>query len=105
MEPAVAPEHVGGGEGRVAAEGNLDGRGEPPQVVVAVGALGDERRLRQVHLGGHRLHPAIGSGSVEHHHPGWVARERGIGERIDDGDRQGHPRTVRLQGQDWRRAS
>jgi hypothetical protein len=48
---------VRAGERCVTTKRHFNGRRKPPQKKLAVPALEEERRLRQVHLGGDRLHP------------------------------------------------
>ncbi len=86
---AFGPEDVRGGQRRVAAEIDLD-RGREPAQAEAVLVAHEERGLREVHLRGHRLHPALGARRGQHAHGGRVAGERTIGERVDLADRVGH---------------
>jgi hypothetical protein len=75
----------------VPAQIDLDGGGEPAQCPVSVGRLGQrisEGCLGQVHFGGDLPHPAlIGPGiGVQQADSCGVARERPVGERVDDPD-------------------
>jgi hypothetical protein len=70
----------------VAAQVDLDRGREPPQRPVAVGAGVREGGLREVELGRHALHPRVLGPGLEHADAGRVARERLLGERVDDPD-------------------
>ena len=84
---AFFPQDVGRGQCGVAAEIDLDRRGEPAQLVGRLGVEPEEEgRLGEVHLAGHLLHPLGGGGFGEDADGRRVAGERAIGERIDDGD-------------------
>ena len=87
---ASTAQHRGGGQGGVAAEVDLHGRGEPAEVVVAVGSPHREGGLRQVHLVGHLLHPPLGGRAVEEADGRRVAGERAVGEGVDDDQVGGH---------------
>ena len=63
-------------------EGELDGRGEDPDGVGTLAALGDEGGLTEVGLTGDRLHPRLGTGVEDHAER--VARQRPVGEDVDD---------------------
>ena len=92
-DPALAPEHVGRGEGGVPAQLDLDGGGEPAQPVAAgLGPWQQEGRLRQVHLGRHPLHPGRLGVLVEQADRGRVAGERLGGEGVDLEQGPGHGR-------------
>ncbi len=82
------------GQRRVAAEIHLRRRCEPAQLEAAIKARDDEGRLRQVHFPSHELHPGWLSRGREEAHRGGVAGEGLVGERIDDEERQRHPRIV-----------
>src|SRR6478672_2384477 len=92
---AVTVHRVGGRERRVAAEVRLDLRREPAQRPVGLAAVAErmgERRVREIHLRGHLLHPRfVGPrvGIVEQADGSGVAAERPVGERIDDPDPHG----------------
>ncbi len=83
----VFPEDMGGGEGRVPAEVDLDRRREPAEPVGMWPVVGrfrvEEGRLREVHLPGHRPHPGVLGRRVEHADGRRVAGEREIGEGVD----------------------
>ena len=57
VEGRVATQHMGRGQGGVAAQGDLGRRREPSQVERPVAPLHEERRLGEVHLRGDVLHP------------------------------------------------
>ena len=92
---AVAVHRVGGRERRVAAQVRLDLRREPAQRPVGLATVAQrmgERRIREMHLRGHLLHPRfVGPlvGVVEQADRRGVAAERPVGERIDDPDPHG----------------
>ena len=88
-EVSLFPEHVRARERGVAAKGHLDRRREPPEREAVV-ALLEERGLREVHLAGDALHPALVARRGEQAHRRGVARERDVGERIDLGDPEAH---------------
>ena len=83
------PEHVGAGQGRMAAESDLDRRREPAEVEAVV-VLHEERRLGEVHLAGDALHPAFVACGGQEADRRRVARERRVGERIDLRDPEPH---------------
>ena len=56
---AVLPQHVGAGQGGVAAEIHLD-RGREPAQVVAVGLFDQEGGFGEVHFARHVAHPLVG---------------------------------------------
>ena len=58
-ESKPCPRARGPGQSGVSAQVDLDRGREPAQVVITVGSPGDEGRLRDVHLHGHRLHPIL----------------------------------------------
>jgi hypothetical protein len=66
--PKLGQRHEAAGQGRVAAQIDLDRRGEPAQLEVgAGGAPGDQkRRLGQVVLGGDRGHHRVVWPALEH---------------------------------------
>ena len=67
----------------MAAEFDLDRRGEPAQVpVIAVG--NDERGFTEVVLGRDRLHPFGWEETIEPDYRGRIAGEHPVGEGIDD---------------------
>jgi hypothetical protein len=84
-EVPLLPKHVGACQSRVAAEIDLNGRGEPPEIK-AVGAGNQERRFRQVHLPSHLLHPEVASGGRKETDSCGVAGERLVGERVHLGE-------------------
>src|SRR5688572_9655841 len=55
-EVLLLPEHVGAGQGRMAAEVDLHGRGKPAEVE-AIGPPYQKSSLGQIHLPSHLLHP------------------------------------------------
>src|SRR5439155_4738793 len=57
-EVTLLPQHVRARERRVTAQRDLDGGGEPAQPVALVFGM-EERRLGEVHLARHVLHPAL----------------------------------------------
>ena len=76
-------------DGCVAAEGHLGERAEVPDLD-AVGALDQERRLREPHLGGDVEHPGIGESLRIEDHPGGIAArgiraERAVADHIGRG--------------------
>ena len=82
LQVSFLPEQVGAGQRRVPAEVHFGGRGEPPQIE-ALRAPHQERRLRQVHLRSHLLHPARVTRGGEQAHGRRVAGERAVGEGVD----------------------
>ncbi len=90
LEQAVAAQRVRGGEGGVPAQAHLDGGGEPtqPPLGVGPGLRAGERRLGQVHLQCHLLHPGLvrPARPVEDADGGRVACEGPVGEGVDDSD-------------------
>src|SRR5205085_2373525 len=87
-------ERVRARERRVAAQRDLDGRSEPAQVVVAVGAAHHVRGLGQTELEREPLHPGFVGRGVEQADRGGVAPERGVGEGVDPEQWRTHPPTV-----------
>ena len=78
----LVEDHPGRGERRVTAQVHLVGRGHPADLEVAL--LADEEgRLREVVLGGDRLHRRVGQPAVERHDRGRVAGEGPARESID----------------------
>ena len=73
------------GERGVAAQRDLDRRGEPAQFVIGLAAGGghDEGGLGEVVLGRDRLQRRIVEPRVERHHRRRIAGERAVGEGID----------------------
>src|SRR5205807_10038522 len=57
-EVALLPQYMGARERRVTAQGDFDGGGEPAESVIPVLGM-EERRLREVHLARHVLHPGL----------------------------------------------
>jgi len=81
-EVSLFPEHVRARERGVAAKGHLDRRREPPEREAVV-ALLEERGLREIHLAGDALHPAVVARRGQKADRRGVARERDVGERVD----------------------
>ena len=75
MSLARFPQHVRAGERRMAAQVHFHQWREPSQLVPVI-ASHEERRLRQVHLAGHVLHPAFRSSLRQHAHGSRIACER-----------------------------
>ena len=98
VEGRVAAQHMGRGQGGVAAQGDLGRRREPPQVERPVAPLHEERRLGEVHLRGDVLHPDGVGGTVEPAHGGGVPAEGGVGEGVDDTDGDHRAGTVARRG-------
>ena len=77
----------------MAAQIDLDTRGEPAQPVIV--AFGDEERgFRQVVLGRDRLHRFGRQPGIERAHRRRIAGKRPLGERVDLKERDAHPRTL-----------
>ena len=87
-------QRVCGCERGVAAERDLHGRCEPPEVVVAVGTGYDVRGLGETELEGQRLHRRLGQRGVEETDRGGVPAEGRVGERVDPDQGRAHPPTV-----------
>ena len=85
----LLPQHVSARQGRVAAEGDLDGRREPAEVETVV-VLHEERRLGEVHLAGDALHPAFVARRWQEADRRRIARERRVGKRIHLRDPEPH---------------
>jgi hypothetical protein len=103
---AVAPGHelgeddVRGRQCRMAGQIDLDGGREPAQaesVALALVQGYEERGLRQIVLGGDRLHRRVGQPGVERAHCRRIAGEHAVGEGIDLVDRNLHGQTVPLR--------
>ena len=91
VEAPVPAQDVGAGERGVAAQVDLDRRREPAQVVRPVGSAG---RGTPSPRGSSRWRRAASDGvgrAVEPAHGGGVPAEGGIGERVDDTDRDSGP--------------
>ena len=73
-EAARLPQRVGARQCRVSAETHFSHRREPTQIET-VGARFHKRRLRQVHLGRHVLHPNVGTRDVKQAHGRGIATE------------------------------
>ena len=97
---AVAVQDVGGGQGRVSAQSDLGGGGEPPQRPVGFGILRQRMRVRglgEVHLGGDPLKALVGGEAeagaggvrVQEDDGGGIARIGVVGEGVDSTDPHG----------------
>jgi hypothetical protein len=82
LRPAPRSHHPGGSQGGMAGEGKLHAGGEDAHRVRTLTPLGDEGGLAEVHLPRDRLHALLGAG-VEHNAER-VARQRLVGEDVDD---------------------
>ena len=88
---SLFPEDVRRGQGRVAAEVDLGVRREPSEVEAGrPSEPGGERRLRQVHLGRHVLHPSRVARLGQDADRRGIAGEATIGEGVNLGDALGH---------------
>ncbi|GAA1772829.1 hypothetical protein GCM10009734_97200 [Nonomuraea bangladeshensis] len=66
------------GEGGMTTERDLYRRSEPAERIPV-----KERGLREVHLGGHALHPTVGNGRVQQADGGRITLESCAGEGVD----------------------
>ncbi len=81
-EQPLFPERVRAGQRRMSAQRDLDGRREPAQRV-AVLTRKQKRRLGEIHLHGHVLHPRILALAIEQTDRRRIALERLGSERVD----------------------
>jgi hypothetical protein len=93
----VFPQHVGAGQGRMAAQVYLHRGGEPAQVVAVV-VRRQEGGFREIHLARHIAHPLLGGWRREHANGGGIAGEGAGGEGIDLDDSNGHETSVDRAG-------
>src|SRR5439155_16331888 len=100
-EATLFPRHVRAREGRVTAQGHLDRRGEPAEPIAPV-FLMEERRLGEVHLCRHVLHPALVARRGEDAHARGVAAERATRECVHLHDPQAHALKVASLLRGWR---
>ena len=77
-------------ERRMAAQRDLDRRGEPAQLIIGLVAfVGDEEGgFGEVVLGRDRLQCRIVQPFLERNHRGGIARERAVGKGVDLRDRK-----------------
>ncbi len=85
-----AEDDVGGGEGGVAAEVDLDGRGEPAEVEAIGGGANEEGGFGEAVFEGDALEERVVEPGVERDDGGGIAGEDAIGEGVDPIKRKLH---------------